>query len=169
MISGWVPSPHQILIEVTFPHALFLFYFFFILLFSHLLTCVYIVWATSSLLPCYQAEPVPPSCSLILLKKNIRDNKKDIAFFSSLRWRQLYREIPRQLYRLLPCICVWQCTLVHLYQTSLLLHSPIPIVASASLRLLYSLLYNEHINHIQVLGFLSFPYSSCVRSPLSVW
>jgi hypothetical protein len=42
-------------------------------------------------------------------------------------------------------------------------------VASASLRLLYSLLYSKHINHIQVLGFLPFPYSSRAHSPLSVW
>jgi hypothetical protein len=40
---------------------------------------------------------------------------------------------------LLPCICVLQSTLVHLYHTSLLLPSPLPIVASANLRLLYSL------------------------------
>jgi hypothetical protein len=57
---------------------------------------------------------------------------------------------------LLPCTSVLQPTLVHLCQTSSLLPGPLPIVASASLRLLYSLLNSEHINHIQVLGFLSF-------------
>jgi hypothetical protein len=56
--------------------------------------------------------------------------------------------------------------LVHLYLTSSLLPSHLHIVASASLRLLYSLLYREHINHIQVLHFLPFPNFS---SPLSVW
>jgi hypothetical protein len=61
-----------------------------------------------------------------------------------------------------------QPTLAHLYQTFSLLPSPLPIVASASLRLLYSLLYSEHINHIQILGFLPFPYSSHACSPL-VW
>jgi hypothetical protein len=55
---------------------------------------------------------------------------------------------------LLPCTCVLQPTLVHHYQTFSLLPSPLPIVASASLRLLYSLLNGEHINHTQVLGFL---------------
>jgi hypothetical protein len=70
---------------------------------------------------------------------------------------------------LLPCTCVLQPTLVHVYQISLLLPSPLPIVASARLRLLYSLLYSEHINHIQALGFLSFPYSSLAWPPLSVW
>jgi hypothetical protein len=70
---------------------------------------------------------------------------------------------------LLPCTCVLQSTLVHLYQTSSLLPGLLPIVASANLRLLYSLLYREHINHIQVLGFLPFPYPSHAHSPPSVW
>jgi hypothetical protein len=41
---------------------------FFILLFLYLLTCVYIIWATS---PHHHlwAEPVPHSCTPILLKK----------------------------------------------------------------------------------------------------
>jgi hypothetical protein len=65
---------------------------------------------------------------------------------------------------LLPCICVLQPTLVHLYQTSLLLFGLLPIVASANLILLYLLLKREHINHIQVLGFFLFPYS-CTFSP----
>jgi hypothetical protein len=67
---------------------------------------------------------------------------------------------------LLPCTCVLQPTLVHLCQTSSLLPGPLPIVDSASL---YLFLYNEHINHIQVLGFLPLPYSSRAHSPLSVW
>jgi hypothetical protein len=50
-----------------------------------------------------------------------------------------------------------QPTLIHLYQTSSLIPDPLPTVASDSLRLLYLLLYSEHINHIQVLGFLPFP------------
>jgi hypothetical protein len=70
---------------------------------------------------------------------------------------------------LIPCTCVLQPTLVHLCQISLLLLGPLPIVASASFRLLYSLLYSEHINHIQVLGFLPFPYSSHLHSSLCVW
>jgi hypothetical protein len=41
-----------------------------------------------------------------------------------------------------------------------LLPSPLPIVVSVNLRLFYSLLYSEHINHVQVLGFLPFLYSS---------
>jgi hypothetical protein len=56
---------------------------------------------------------------------------------------------------MLPCTCVLQCTLIHLYQTSSLLSGHLPIVASDNLRLLYLLLNREHINHIQVLRFLS--------------
>jgi hypothetical protein len=41
-------------------------------------------------------------------------------------------------------------------------------MATASLRLLFLLLYSEHINHIQVLDFLPFPYSFHAHSPLSV-
>jgi hypothetical protein len=65
-----------------------------------------------------------------------------------------------------PCTCVLQHKLVHPYQTSSLLPSPLPIVAWAILRLLYSFLY---INHIQVFGFLSLSCPSCAQSPLSVW
>jgi hypothetical protein len=100
-------------------------FFFFILSFLHLFICVYIAWATS-LLPFW-----------FCWRQNIRDNKKDIAFL--LVWdKDTYTE---RFLALLPCTCVLQPTLVHLYQTSSLLPGPPPIVASASLRLLYSLLY----------------------------
>jgi hypothetical protein len=121
-------------------------------------------------------SPAPPLldsrqnlfCPLVLQfcwRENIRDNKKDIAFL--LEWEKgSYTE---RLLVLLPCTCVLQPKEIHLYLTSSLLPSPLPTVASASLRLLYSLLYSGHINHIQVLGFLLFFYPSCVCSPLSVW
>jgi hypothetical protein len=64
------------------------------------------------------------------------------------------------------CTCVLQTTLVHLYQTSSFLPSPLPTVASASLRLLYSFLYSEHINQIQVLSFLPFPFPPMHVLPL---
>jgi hypothetical protein len=67
---------------------------------------------------------------------------------------------------LLPCTCVLQPELVHLYQTSPLLPSHLPIVASVSLRLLYLLLYSGHIRHFQVLGFLPFPIPSVPILPL---
>jgi hypothetical protein len=69
---------------------------------------------------------------------------------------------------LFPCIYVLQPQLVHPYQSSSLFPSPLPIVASASLRLLYSFLYSKHINHIQGFGFLPLPYPSCMQLPLSV-
>jgi hypothetical protein len=93
------------------------------------------------------------------------DKKKDMSFL--LVWgKDSYTE---RFLALLPCTCLWQPTLVHLYQTSSLLPGPLPIVASGNLKLLYLLLYSEHINHIQVLGFLYFPYFSQVCSPLSGW
>jgi hypothetical protein len=107
-------------------------------------------------------------CPLVLRfcwRENIRDNKKDIAFL--LVWDK--DSYTLRFPALLPCTCVSQPTLVHLYQTSSLFPGLLPIVASDSLRLLYSLPYSEDINHIQVLGFLSFPYSPHVHSPLSVW
>jgi hypothetical protein len=129
---------------------------YFILSFLHLFTCAYIIWATS--LPASRQNLLYP----LVLQFYWGDNKKDIAFL--LVWsKDSYTE---RFLALLPCICVLQPTLVHLYQTSSLLPGSLPIVASASLRLLYSLLYSEHINHIQVLGFLHFPYSSVHILPL---
>jgi hypothetical protein len=119
----------------------------------------------------YLGQPLPPSRQNLFhpllwfcWRENIRDNKKDIAFL--LVWaKDSYSE---RFLALLPCTSVLQPTSVHLYQTSSLLPTPLPIVASASLILLYLLLNREHINHTQVLGFLPFPYSSRVHSPLSV-
>jgi hypothetical protein len=98
-------------------------------------------------------------------RENIRDNEKDIAF--SLTWdKDSYIE---RFLALLPCTCVLQPKLFHLYLTSSLLPIHLPIVASETLRLLYSLLYNGHIKHFHILRFLPFPYSSCTHSPLSMW
>jgi hypothetical protein len=124
--------------------------------------CVYIVWATPRL-RC-GLNLFSPLVLWFCWRENISENKKDTVFL--LVWdKDVYTE---RFLALLPCTCVLQPTLVHLYQTVSLLPGPLPIVTSASLRLLYSLLYSENINHFQVLGFLPFPYSSCVHSPLSV-
>jgi hypothetical protein len=113
-------------------------------------------------------SPPPLFCPLVLRfcwRENIRDNRKDIVFL--LVWdKDSYTE---RFLVLLPRTCALQPTLVHFYQTSSLLPSPLPIVASASLRLLYLLVYNGHISYIQVFGFLPFPYLSQTRSPLGVW
>jgi hypothetical protein len=123
---------------------------------------------------CFDHLPSPPtyeqnnSCPLVLQfcwRENIKDNKKDKVFL--LVWdKDSYTE---RFLVLFPCTCVLQPTLIHVYQTSSLLPGPLPIVASASFRLLYSLLHSKHINHTHVLGPLPFPYSSCVCSPLNVW
>jgi hypothetical protein len=98
-------------------------------------------------------------------RENIVDNKKDKVFL--LLWgKDSYTE---RFLVLLPCTCVLQHTLAHLYQTSLQLPGPLPIVASASWTLLYLLLYSKHNNNIQVLGFLPFPYTSSASSSLRVW
>jgi hypothetical protein len=120
------------------------------------------------------SPPSPPTsrqnlfCPLVLQfcwREIIRDNKEGTVF-SLVSDKDSYME---RILALLPCTCVLQPSLVLLYQTSSLLPSPLPRVASASLRLLYLLLYSEHINHIQVLGFLPFPYSSHAHSTLTVW
>jgi hypothetical protein len=69
---------------------------------------------------------------------------------------------------LFPCIYALRPQLVHLFQSSSLLPSPLPMVALASLRFLYSFLYSEHINHIQVFGSHPLPYPSHVWPPISV-
>jgi hypothetical protein len=95
----------------------------------------------------------------------MRDNKKDIAFL--LIWdKDSYTD---RFLALLSYTCVLQSELVHLYQISSLLPGQLPIVSSTSLRLLYSLVYLGHINHIQVLGFLPFPSSSPLHSLFRVW
>jgi hypothetical protein len=128
----------------------------------HWLLCPY---PNNAPVPTFKQNLFHPLILLFCWRENIGDNKKDIALL--LVWdKDSYTE---RLLVLLPCICVLQPTLVHLYQTSSLFLGPLPIVVSASLRLLYSLLYSDHINHIQVLGFLPFPYSSYMHSPLSVW
>jgi hypothetical protein len=85
--------------------------------------------------------------------KNIKDNKKNTAFL--LVWDK--DSYAGKFLVLLPCTCVLQPTLVHLYQSSSLLPSPFPIAASASWTLLYLLLYSKHIKHIKFLVFFPFP------------
>jgi hypothetical protein len=89
------------------------------------------------------------------------DNKKCITFL--LVWdKDSYTE---RFLALLPCTCVLQPELVHLYQTYSLLPSHLPMGTSVSLRLLYSLLYSGHVKHFQGLGFLLFPIPHvCVLS-----
>jgi hypothetical protein len=127
------------------------------LLFLYLFICIYIGWATLASPSPYYPLTSRQNLFFPLLqfcwRENIRDKKKDIAFLL-VTDRDSYT---KRFLALLPCICVLQPELVHLH------------LASASLRLLYLLAYSGHISHIQVLGFLPFPYSSCTHSALSVW
>jgi hypothetical protein len=138
----------------------FSFFYFIIFTFTHM--CIHCL---DHLHPPHPTDSRQNLFSPLVLQfwwtENIRDNKNDIVIM--LVWDK-DGHIERFLV-LLPCTCV----LVHLYQISSLLPGPLPIVASASLRLLYLLLYSEHINHIQVLGFLPFPHPSQAHSPLTVW
>jgi hypothetical protein len=139
--------------DVPLQNIALLFFNFIIFTFTQcvntLLQCIYIVWAILHL-PTSGQNLFHSLVLRFCWRENIRDNKKDIAFL--LVWdKDSYIE---KILALLSCTCVLQPTLVHLYQTSSLLPSPLPIAASDSLRLQYSLLYSEHINHIQVLGFL---------------
>jgi hypothetical protein len=68
---------------------------------------------------------------------------------------------------LLPCTCVLQPELVHLYKTSSLLPGHLPIVVSVSLRWLYLLLYSGHVKHFQILGFIPFPVPPVHVLPLA--
>jgi hypothetical protein len=69
---------------------------------------------------------------------------------------------------LLSCTCILQPELVHLYQTSTLLPSHLPKVASVILRLLY---FSSMVDTSNTFNFRfpTFPYSSCTHSSLSGW
>jgi hypothetical protein len=140
------------------PSIFFFLFSFYFIIFTLTHMCIH----------CFHPQLLGRTCSALFsdfVEEKTRDNKEVILLL--LVWdKDSYIE---KFLTLLPCTCVLQPTLVRLYQTSLLLPGLLPIVASVSVRLLYSLLYSEHINHIQVLGFLPFPYSSRAHSPLSVW
>jgi hypothetical protein len=136
--------------------ASFLFKFYFIVFYIYLnVYILFVAPAGQNLL-----------CSLLWLcwRGNIRGNKKDIA----LRLWDKYSYSEKFL-ALLPCTCY--CKPRWFFSTRPLhyFQDPFPIVSSVNLRLLYSLPNREHINYIEVLGFLFFPYFSCVCSHFSVW
>jgi hypothetical protein len=108
----------------------------------HLFICAYIVWAIS---PLYLPPP-PPSPTSLAFRQNlfcpflqfcwredISNNKKDIEFLLVLD-KDSYTE---RFLALLPCTCVLQLELIHLYLTSSVLPGHLPIRTSVSLRLLY--------------------------------
>jgi hypothetical protein len=98
------------------------------------------------------------------VEEKTKDHKRNITFL--LVWDK--DSYTGSLLVLFPCICVLPPQLVHLFLSSSLLPNLLPMVSEASFRFLYSFLYREHINHIQVFYFLPLPYSSHAWSPLSV-
>jgi hypothetical protein len=122
--------------------------------FSFIHICVHCLGHLSPLLPHFQAEP---GILQFCWRENISDNKKDIAFL--LVWdKDSYTE------RLHAHVCYNAHWII--FATS---WPPSHMVTSASLRLLYLLLYGEHIKHFQVLGFLPFLCSSHVLSPIEIF
>jgi hypothetical protein len=146
----------------------------------HLCMCIYVTCTKFILLPLSLLLPRPTSANLssshpgqnllqppirwFSRRKNIKDKKRHMVFF--LVWDK--ESYTRRYLVLFPCIYLLQPQLVLLYQTSSFFPSPLPMVAPTSLRFLYSFLYSEHINHIQIFGVLPFPYPSCGNLPL-VW
>jgi hypothetical protein len=61
-----------------------------------------------------------------------------------------------------PCIYVLQPKLVHLLYFSSFYLSPLLMVVSTVLKILYSFLYRGYINHIHFLNFPLLPLPSCL-------
>jgi hypothetical protein len=135
----WLNSnigPNVYICSFTLFFSLFILSFFYFIISTFTYMCIYYL---GHLPP----NPAPHThillgrtCSALFIlwfcwRENIGDNKKNTTFL--LVWdKDSYVE---RLLVLLPCTCVLQPTLVHLYLTSSLLSGHLPIVASASLRL----------------------------------
>jgi hypothetical protein len=100
--------------------------------------------------PSFQAEPVV--VLWFCWRENIRDNKKDIAFLLASD-KDSYTE---RFLTLLPCTCVLQPTVVHLWTTLTVLDN---YICSSTV---------STSTHSRF-RFPTFPYSYCACSPLSVW
>jgi hypothetical protein len=94
-------------------------------------------------------------------RENIGENKTDISLLL-VGDKDSYTE---RFLALLPCTCVLQLTLLNLCQTSSLLLGHLPIVASANLRLLYSLLNRAHQPHSRFRFPLLSLFLLCMFSP----
>jgi hypothetical protein len=139
-------------------------YFFkkFILSFLHFLTCVYIIWDPT---PTSWQNLFSPLIFRFCWIENMKDKKKNMAFL--LIWNK--DNYTKRFLELLPRTFVLQPVLGHLYQTSSLLPGPLPIVASVSLRLIYSLLYREDYKPYSSFRFPSLSlFLLCTVSPQCV-
>jgi hypothetical protein len=139
----------------------------------HLFICAYIVWAISS--PCPLSLPLPPTllasrqnlfCPPLQFcwRENIRDNKKDIAFL--LAWdKGSYTEIPN-IGSMHICITTQIGSSVpDLFTTS---RSPSQSDLCQFKITLFTPLQWAH-QTLSSFRFPTFPYSSCMCSPLSMW
>jgi O-antigen ligase len=81
----------------------------FILSILHLLTCVYIIWATSPTSPASGQNLFHPLVLWFCQRKNIKDIKKNIVFL--LVWDKA--SYTGRFLMLFPCLCVLQPKLTH--------------------------------------------------------
>jgi hypothetical protein len=136
------------------------------LLFIHLFICAYIVWAISPLCPLPLPFHLASKQNLeFCWREDVTNNKKDTAFLL-VSDKDSYTD---RFLALLPCTCVLQPKLVHLYQTSSLLPGHLRIVTSCQFKItLFTPLQWAH-QTLSCFEFPTIPYSSCMCSPLSVW
>jgi hypothetical protein len=112
-------------------------------------------------LPHFKAEhilPFPPSC----WRQGISNNKKDIAFL--LLWDE--DNYTERFLAFLPCTCVLQPKLIHLYLTASLLPGHLPIMTSCQCKItLFGPLQWSH----QTFSSFKFPslplFLQCMFSP----
>jgi hypothetical protein len=144
-------------------------FLFVVLLFLHLLTCTYIIWASSSPNP-YPPPPHPASGqnllhSLIILwfywRENVRDNKKDIAFC----WFEIKIAIQRDSYH---CLHVQVYYNLHLFISTRALHTSRSPFHSGLCQFKITIFTPLQRAHIQVSCFIPFLYFPHAWSPLSV-
>jgi hypothetical protein len=101
---------------------------------------VYILFGPSfSLFPVLLPCPPAPSLLQVCWRENIRDNNKDILFLLA-RDTDSYTD---RFLALLPCTCISQPELVHLYQTSSLLpgHLPFDICFKVGITIIFFLIF----------------------------
>jgi hypothetical protein len=115
---------------IYFPLDIIFFFYFIVFTFTHM--CIHCLGHLPSPHLASRQNLFLPLVLQFCWRENIRGNKKDTVFL--LVWgKAIYAD---RFLVLLSCTCVLQPTLVHIYPTSSLLHSPLPIVLSTSFRLL---------------------------------
>jgi hypothetical protein len=155
--------------QVQSTQLLFFSYLFIWLIYSFIHMCIHCLGHISPLLPAPHPVTITPislasSQNLfspllqICWREDISNNKKDIVFLL-VRDKDSYTE---GFLALLPCTCVLQPKMIHLYQTSS--HSDLCQFKVTIL----ALLQWAH-QTLSSFGFPTFPYFFCMCSPLSMW